>query len=199
MTLWMAALTADHGVLPLPEHLQTLGVDARRIDEVGEITELLRAHPLDEALARVRAELGPDALILNTRTLAGGRGRFGLFGRPRVEVQAASNGIQSQDPDFGGGWADATKRRSGPKHKWKGFKRRSMAARLEEAKATSAALQARLKAPKPTRKSLPAPPSAAGLGWVGTENVPPPARSWRSHSRTRPPSSPTRSARHHSS
>ena len=47
------------------------------------------AATLDQALARVRDELGPDALILSTRTLTGGQGRFGLFTRSRVEVQAA--------------------------------------------------------------------------------------------------------------
>ena len=47
------------------------------------------AETLDAALSQVREALGPDALILSTRTLKSGRGRFGLLGRPRVEVQAA--------------------------------------------------------------------------------------------------------------
>ncbi len=40
-----------------------------------------------EAVQRVKQELGPDALVLSTRTLRGGR--FGLFGRGVVEVTAA--------------------------------------------------------------------------------------------------------------
>lgn len=47
------------------------------------------AASLSEALAQVKAELGPDALILSTRTLRRGRERFGLFSRETVEVQAA--------------------------------------------------------------------------------------------------------------
>lgn len=47
------------------------------------------AASLEEALAQVRAALGPDALILSTRTLKRGRSAFGLMARSVVEVQAA--------------------------------------------------------------------------------------------------------------
>lgn len=47
------------------------------------------AASLEEALAQVRAVLGPDALILSTRTIQRGRNAFGLMGRSVVEVQAA--------------------------------------------------------------------------------------------------------------
>ncbi|MEZ4330186.1 MAG: flagellar biosynthesis protein FlhF [Myxococcota bacterium] len=47
------------------------------------------AATMEEALAAVRATLGPEALILSTRTLSRGRGAFGLLSRPIVEVQAA--------------------------------------------------------------------------------------------------------------
>lgn len=47
------------------------------------------ASTLEAALAAVRDELGPDALILSSRTLNKQGGPLGLLGRQRVEVQAA--------------------------------------------------------------------------------------------------------------
>lgn len=47
------------------------------------------ADSMEAALAAVRAELGPEALILSSRTIRRGRGAFGLLARDRVEVQAA--------------------------------------------------------------------------------------------------------------
>ena len=47
------------------------------------------AASMQEALERVREELGPDALILSSRTIRPGRGRFGFMASERVEVQAA--------------------------------------------------------------------------------------------------------------
>ena len=43
------------------------------------------AESMEAALARVKAELGPDALILSSRTLQPGRGVFGLMARRRVK------------------------------------------------------------------------------------------------------------------
>ncbi len=42
-----------------------------------------------EAVQQVKAELGPDALILSTRTTRKRGGAFGLFGRDVVEITAA--------------------------------------------------------------------------------------------------------------
>lgn len=47
------------------------------------------AASMEEALEQVRSALGPDALILSSRTLPRGRGISGMFARPMVEVQAA--------------------------------------------------------------------------------------------------------------
>jgi flagellar biosynthesis protein FlhF len=47
------------------------------------------ADSLDEALEAVRVALGPDALILSSRTITLSRGAFGLLARRGVEVQAA--------------------------------------------------------------------------------------------------------------
>lgn len=47
------------------------------------------AATMEEALEQVRRTLGPDALILSTRTIQRGRGAFGLLARSGVEVQAA--------------------------------------------------------------------------------------------------------------
>ena len=44
---------------------------------------------MEAALAQVRSELGPDALILSSRTIRRGRHAFGLMARTVVEVQAA--------------------------------------------------------------------------------------------------------------
>jgi flagellar biosynthesis protein FlhF len=46
-----------------------------------------RATSLQEALEQVRVSLGPDAAILNTRSIK--RGRLGLFGPREVEVDAS--------------------------------------------------------------------------------------------------------------
>ncbi|NLU40696.1 MAG: flagellar biosynthesis protein FlhF [Firmicutes bacterium] len=46
------------------------------------------APTMQEALEKTRRELGPDAVILNARTIRAG-GFFGLFGSPKVEVTAA--------------------------------------------------------------------------------------------------------------
>ena len=53
------------------------------------------AASLEEALAQVRVALGPDALILSSRTLERGRSAFGLLGRSVVEVQAARERVPS--------------------------------------------------------------------------------------------------------
>jgi len=47
------------------------------------------ADDMPAALAQVREELGPDAVILSTRRVRGQRGMLGLLARPRVEVTAA--------------------------------------------------------------------------------------------------------------
>ena len=47
------------------------------------------ADTMLEAVRQVKEELGPEALVLSTRTLRGRTGPFGLFGRDRVEVTAA--------------------------------------------------------------------------------------------------------------
>lgn len=48
-----------------------------------------QGRTVDEALARVRAEFGPDALILSTQHKRSDEGVFGWFGRAAVEVTAA--------------------------------------------------------------------------------------------------------------
>lgn len=47
------------------------------------------AASMREALRKVRQELGPDALVLSSRSVRHDRGWFGRFGRPVVEVTAA--------------------------------------------------------------------------------------------------------------
>ena len=47
------------------------------------------APTMELALAQVKAELGPDALILSSRSFRKGRQTFGLMARSMVEVQAA--------------------------------------------------------------------------------------------------------------
>ena len=52
-----------------------------------------RGADMQEALQKVKQELGTDAIILSTRQVRGGGGKFGLFGKPMLEVTAA------RDPD----------------------------------------------------------------------------------------------------
>jgi flagellar biosynthesis protein FlhF len=47
------------------------------------------AATLEEALAQIKAELGPDALVLSTRRVRRDGGLFGWLGKPVVEVVAA--------------------------------------------------------------------------------------------------------------
>jgi len=49
------------------------------------------ASTMMEAVQKVKEELGPDALVLSTRTLRSGAGWFGLLGRSLVEVTAAAD------------------------------------------------------------------------------------------------------------
>jgi len=60
---WIAALTSDHGVLPLPEHLATQGVEAHRLTP-EDFQELVWI-----ALERVEEEYGQDFCV--THSLAG--------------------------------------------------------------------------------------------------------------------------------
>ena len=48
-----------------------------------------RGADMQEALQKAKQELGADAIILSTRQVRGGRGTFGLFGKPMLEVVAA--------------------------------------------------------------------------------------------------------------
>lgn len=48
-----------------------------------------RGADMQEALQHVKREMGNDAIILSTRQVRGGRGTFGLFGKPMLEVTAA--------------------------------------------------------------------------------------------------------------
>ncbi len=48
-----------------------------------------RGADMQEALFKVKQELGADAIILSTRQVRSGGGKFGLFGRPMLEVTAA--------------------------------------------------------------------------------------------------------------
>jgi flagellar biosynthesis protein FlhF len=48
-----------------------------------------RGADMQEALHKVKQDLGTDAIILSTRHVRGGRGSFGLFGKPMLEVTAA--------------------------------------------------------------------------------------------------------------
>ncbi len=49
------------------------------------------AVDMPSAIQMIKRELGPEAVILSTRQLRKGRGHFGLFGRPMVEVTAAAD------------------------------------------------------------------------------------------------------------
>ena len=56
-----------------------------------------RAADMQEALSKVKKDLGADAIILSTRQVRGGGGTFGLFGKPMLEVTAAREAPDAQD------------------------------------------------------------------------------------------------------
>lgn len=56
-----------------------------------------RAADMQEALRKVKKELGADAVILSTRQVRGGTGTFGLFGKPMLEVTAARENPEKQE------------------------------------------------------------------------------------------------------
>ncbi|MDH4224725.1 MAG: flagellar biosynthesis protein FlhF [Deltaproteobacteria bacterium] len=57
-----------------------------------------RGADMQEALEKVKKEMGSEAIILSTRHVRGGRGAFGLFGKPMLEVTAAQdNGENSPE------------------------------------------------------------------------------------------------------
>ncbi len=49
------------------------------------------AVDMPSAIQMIKRDLGPEAVILSSRQLRKGRGHFGLFGRPMVEVTAAAD------------------------------------------------------------------------------------------------------------
>lgn len=57
------------------------------------------AVDMQEAIRLVKQELGPQAIILSTRSVKKGNGAFGLFGRPMVEVTAAVDREEPVDPE----------------------------------------------------------------------------------------------------
>jgi len=53
--------------------------------------KLFHAETMHEAIRDIKAELGPDAIILSTKRVRQGGLPFGLFGRPLLEVTAATD------------------------------------------------------------------------------------------------------------
>ena len=53
--------------------------------------KLFHAETMHEAIRAIKAELGPDAVILSTKRVRQGSLPFGLFGRPLLEVTAATD------------------------------------------------------------------------------------------------------------
>ncbi|MFO7839148.1 MAG: hypothetical protein R6X08_06595, partial [Desulfosalsimonadaceae bacterium] len=52
--------------------------------------KVFEADDMRSALEKVKQALGPDALILSTRSI--GKGKFGFSGKSRIEVTAAVDG-----------------------------------------------------------------------------------------------------------
>lgn len=53
--------------------------------------KLFHAETMHEAIRDIKAELGPDAIILSTKRVRQGSLPFGLFGKPLLEVTAATD------------------------------------------------------------------------------------------------------------
>ena len=52
-----------------------------------------RVKNIKEALAFIKRDLGPDALIVSTRQVKEGKGAFGMFSKTMLEVTAAASEI----------------------------------------------------------------------------------------------------------
>ena len=50
-----------------------------------------RVKNIKEALAFIKRDLGPDALIVSSRQVKEGKGAFGMFGKTMLEVTAAAS------------------------------------------------------------------------------------------------------------
>ena len=53
-----------------------------------------RVKNIKEALAFIKRDLGPDALIVSTRQVKEGKGAFGMFGKTMLEVTAAASEVK---------------------------------------------------------------------------------------------------------
>jgi len=53
--------------------------------------KLFHAETMHEAIRDIKEELGPDAIILSTKRVRQGSLPFGLFGKPLLEVTAATD------------------------------------------------------------------------------------------------------------
>lgn len=71
------------------------------------------AETMEEALAQVRETLGPDALILSSRTVQRGGSAFGLFSRRVVEIQAARPRAQEREAAAAAAGAEEGSEREG--------------------------------------------------------------------------------------
>ena len=54
-----------------------------------------RVKNIKEALAFIKRDLGPDALIVSTRQVKEGKGAFGMFGKTMLEVTAAASEVKN--------------------------------------------------------------------------------------------------------
>ena len=84
------------------------------------------APTLLEAIRLVKAELGPDALILSQRKVRGEGGMFGLLERPRFEVTAAVDrevrrGAPPEPAPVPAARFERAEERVGPDPSWQGF------------------------------------------------------------------------------
>lgn len=68
---WVAALTADHGVLPLPEYLVAKGEDARRVPgpEVAAFRAAVRQGLRERLGANVKERSGPGGYYVDPKSL----------------------------------------------------------------------------------------------------------------------------------
>lgn len=93
---WVAALTADHGVLPLPEWLNAQGTDARRIPkaEQGRLRKMVRARLEDRFGARLDEHSAPSGYYIDPRTL------IAAGVDPAVARRALAQEIRDLRPEF---------------------------------------------------------------------------------------------------
>ncbi|MBD0315217.1 MAG: flagellar biosynthesis protein FlhF [Nitrospiraceae bacterium] len=125
------------------------------------------ALTMQDAIRAIKAELGPDAIILSSKEVQQGGRMLRLFNRPVLEVMAAA---EQEEPTMSS--SDAPARRIAPGQGREPIRGVQPAESSPEPKAFQETLQSLLKPPRPSSSTRPVTPAAE-------EAKRPPKRDWK--------------------